>query len=230
MSKKVYISSDKEKDIKEIIKLTGAEYVRTIKEADMVVFPDEDRDVHPAFYKGKEMRTLFHDIEKDVRIIRDFHEATSDWKPMLAFGSSAILISAVTGAQIIPYVSGHTVQHELKTHYSRSMISIGSHAQLMNPYVLPEEDYILLAYSAQNGGTFMKFSDEQKVKIMDFPEPEIVYYKFRGSLCIQSPVYRMGGTQPYYLATKNLIRHLFNTYGYKEYEKMDVNPYKKKDK
>lgn len=61
-----------------------------------------------------------------------------------------------------------------------------SHHQMIYPFDMSKEHYELIAYSEYfQSNTYLNGDNEEVALTRDFLEPEIVYYRFSRSLCIQ---------------------------------------------
>lgn len=221
---KVFVATQNEKIIKEIAEFVDLEPTKEIKDAHLVVFPDEERELHPAFYG---QTAIFKDYScnpiEDAKLVRYYMHAMKEYQNVIGFGSGAIFVSAMEGANIIPKARGHVTEHRIKTADSSLMTSVGSHMQLMNPFVLEKCEYTLLSYSEPRQQSLFEF-DDGKYFEGQFIEPEIVYYPF-GSLAIQSPIYRVGQTRPYYLFCQGLVKRLNGYTLDNDVKALNINPY-----
>lgn len=174
--------------------------VDKIQEAELVIFTG-GADINPAIYNEPVSKTTSFSRIRDVQELEAYNACRPD---QLKFGicRGAQLLTALAGGKLIQDVNGHCGcgNHRIRlTHneinneiISKKIISspvFGTnsiHHQMMYPYNLSKDKYIILAVSNENlSDSYLNGNDEQINLPEGFEEPEIIYYPEINSICYQ---------------------------------------------
>jgi hypothetical protein len=194
--------------IKLIEKFLKMSHTTNIDGADLVVFPDEFRDLSPEFYGRSNYNGENTKIKDDARLMRIYMLATYELGlPIIAFGSGALLVSMCVGADMWSNAEHHKTTHMVRTKGGIFSCS-DNHTQIMNPFVMDDDEYSVLSYNIPHTAVNLSYETKTPLKIKTF-EVEAVYYKYNNALCIQNPVY-MNRESLYAKHIKEII-DVFNT-------------------
>jgi anthranilate/para-aminobenzoate synthase component II len=153
----------------------------------------------------------YSDKKRDQKEIDDYYRYKGI--PMLGICRGAQFLTVMSGGRLIQDVSGHQSSHTISTGGMLGTYTITSdHHQMMYPFDLSKEKYILIAYSEYFRSNYYLNGNNNEIELsQDFLEPEIVYYKNNNSLCIQGhPEYSSCSED-----TTNLCLHLIEQYLFK---------------
>lgn len=173
------------------------ETVNVLKTIDLIIFTGGE-DVHPSFY-GENVGKYTHTNEKRDRLEwelltpRKLPSSIIKAIPKLGICRGAQLLTVYNGGKLIQHVEGHKNNEQvIEIMFGKSIgsydIKVSSdHHQMMYPYNLPESYYELIGYSKNfQSNTYLNGDNNEIDLPKNFLEPEIVYYKNKNSLCIQS--------------------------------------------
>lgn len=179
----------------------GCELVNTIEESDLVLFTGGE-DVHPSLYKEDTNPRTYFNVNRDAEEILYFQKALDLGKKFIGICRGSQFLCAMSGGKLIQHMS-HPNFHEI-TYFNGDILEVtSSHHQMMYPYNLDKNDYILLGWT-QNISKYHLGGDDEEMELPNGIEPEIVYFKNTQSLCIQShPEW-----QPSHHPTVNKLREL----------------------
>ncbi len=155
-----------------------------IKKNTVIVF-EGGTDIQSRLYnQAQGSRTQWPDRVRDAYETEAFQLAMKAGAACIGICRGAQLLTALNKGSIIQDVTDHCTPHPIETS-NRDVFEVTScHHQMMNPFVLPDNKYEILAWSAPPQSTrYLDGNDEQSV-IPDI-EPEVVYYPQSKCLCIQ---------------------------------------------
>lgn len=108
--------------------------------------------------------------------------------PLIGVCRGAQLLCAMSGGKLVQDVQGHHRDHPMKTNDGRSIVTTSIHHQMMYPFLMDEDKYDLIAWTAPRplSQTYVGVD----VDLMrDFngmvTEPEVLYFHNTNALCIQ---------------------------------------------
>jgi len=145
-------------------------------------------------------------IRRDALESQVFHMAVSRGASMIGICRGAQLITALCGGSLFQDVAGHcSGDHLIKTESGRVLKTTSVHHQMMNPFVLPADEYKVIAWAGiidhARPGAFDPISsiyldgNDDMSSIPDI-EPEVVWYPKQKALCIQGhPEFAADGSQ-----------------------------------
>jgi len=97
----------------------------------------------------------------------------------------AQLITALNGGKLFQHVNGHTgTPHLMTTSDGDEIRTSSAHHQMMNPFVLDQKKYKLLAWSSEPLSD-VYLDGHDRTEFVPDVEPEVVLYPGTKSLCIQ---------------------------------------------
>jgi len=161
--------------------------VHSLEDADLVFFTG-GADVNPELY-GEERGIKTQVIRsRDVNEELIFKSALALNKKMIGVCRGSQFLTVMSGAKLIQDVNNHAKfgTHKIKT-IDGDLDITSTHHQMMYPYNLPEEDYLLIGWMEDPLST-IKFNGDDETHKMAFEahkEPEIVRYHKTNCLCIQ---------------------------------------------
>ncbi len=147
-------------------------YGKSIKDCDLVMFTGGE-DVNPAIYnRRKHTRTNFSD-QRDSFEIHMMAEAVEQKKPIIGICRGAQLVCALAGGILVQHQNQPGFIHPIHLPDGRILDMSSTHHQSQYPWVLPPEEYHILAVannlSAYHEGDGI---DMEQAEI----EVEICYY------------------------------------------------------
>ena len=169
----------------------GCEETYTPSEADIIVHLGGE-DINPRLYNEADVGKYTKVNEwRDTQDTEKF--IYSQDKKILSIGicRGAQFLCAKAGGRIIQDVTGHQGMHHIQTWNGKMLYMSSSHHQMLNPYVLPKEDYKVIAISSPKKSS--RYLNGKDVSIIfpigitfdEFLEPEIVYFPKINALAIQ---------------------------------------------
>lgn len=154
---------------------------------DLVLFTGGE-DVFPEYYGEKTGKFTLYNVKRDnieAKIFNINHNV-----PKLGICRGSQFLTVMSGGKLIQHVEGHGIggKHEIDIIYPfNTKVEITStHHQMLYPFNLPKENYIMCAYSTYNrSGIYLNGNNENIDLPNDFVESEIVFYPKSNSLAIQ---------------------------------------------
>ena len=155
-------------------------------------------DIRPSFYDQRPAsRTQNSDIRRDGEEEAVFNRAKKVGASFIGICRGAQLLTALAGGELIQDVSGHAGHdHHITVRQLAGapadnkgrLVTNSLHHQMMFPFGLPKDDYVLEAWCEKPLSRHYTIEDDVDVKAQlptDFVEPEIVWYKNLKALAIQ---------------------------------------------
>lgn len=162
--------------------------VPKIKEADVVLFTGGE-DIYPGYYGEDKGSYTSTNKERDRLESISFEEAMQYNKLCLGICRGGQLLTTLSGGALIQHVTNHGLSGTHKIHLMNEGVDIditSTHHQMMWPFNLPKDSYVIIAKSTKDlSTTYLNGDDREKKLPSDFVECEIVYYKYTNCLCIQ---------------------------------------------
>lgn len=168
--------------------LKNYKLVSNAKEADVIIFTGGE-DVDPSLYPIGVVRsaTTISNLSRDKYEKSIFDSYKESGKLLIGICRGSQFLTVMNGGILFQDVQNHAMGglHPIETADGEKLFITSTHHQMMNPYILQDNEYELIAwaapkrsasYYAMNG--YVEFSES-------FKEPEIVYYPKTNSLCIQ---------------------------------------------
>lgn len=155
--------------------------------ADVIIFTG-GADVDPDFYGQEIGQCTNYDRKRDLFEAREFREASKRKRLLLGICRGAQFLTVMNEGILIQHVTNHGVSkgHEIFVPTENRSFNITStHHQMMYPFNLDDDEYVIIAYSKNLSDTYLDGYDSEMIKPNNFVEPEIVYYPKTNSLCIQ---------------------------------------------
>lgn len=179
---------------KEEIKNSILDVKSKLKTIDLIIFTGGE-DVNPNYYHEQVGKFTHINNERDelefeflynlklCKIIENI--------PKLGICRGAQLLTIYNNGKLIQHVTGHNSNDqviEYNIDEYRGITSISSdHHQMMYPFNLHKDKYELLAWSKNfQSNTYLNDENKEITLPSNFLEPEIIYYPYKNSLCIQS--------------------------------------------
>jgi GMP synthase-like glutamine amidotransferase len=107
--------------------------------------------------------------------------------PLIGVCRGAQLLCAMAGGKLVQDVQGHFGDHLVTTRDGRSIITSSVHHQMMYPFLLPEDEWDLIAWTDHARSRTYEGVDVSRMRDFDsrIIEPEIMYFHKINALCIQ---------------------------------------------
>lgn len=185
-NKKIYCSHNFDSYANWIIDLNGFDLCNNIDEADIVLFAG-GKDIDTKFYN--EPKGLYTDLKgpRDLIEYTDFQYALLKKLPIIGICRGAQLICALSGGKLIQHVTNHNNgHHKMKLKNGVTTIINSLHHQMLNPFVMKNDDYDLIGWAEKNlSTTYLNGNNKEITLPAKFVEPEIVHFKPINALAIQ---------------------------------------------
>lgn len=189
-----------------------------VKDVDAVVFTGGS-DVNPKLYgEVSHPRTSFITARDEIES-KFYKEAVRTGIPVIGICRGAQFLTVMNNGKLYQHVTGHTSgSHLLEvidpiTGKQIVMTCSSTHHQMMNPFMLPKDEYILCGWSKGRESKTYETCPDGLVVLNKAPklEPELVYFPYTDSLCIQGhPEFDMKNIAAYSGMMKKYINLLVN--------------------
>ncbi len=185
---------------------------------DLVLFTGGE-DVNPSLYGEKLGKHTFSNNKRDVLEEQIFSKFSK--VPKLGICRGGQFLTVMNGGKLIQHVENHNSNHNITfipsadkaLDFTNSSVTIpvtSSHHQMMYPFNLDEDSYIIYGYSEYNRSPIYLNGANDNIKIpVSFVEPEVIYYPKTKSLCIQGHPEWMDFEEKFVKATVHLTKKLF---------------------
>ena len=179
--KKYFISGGSRFGEPRVLDRAGFQQVRGLEEADFVVFTGGS-DIDPSIYKEDRHPTTYPSRERDMREIKDFHQARDAGKAMLGICRGAQLLNCLVGGSLFQDIH-HPGFHMLTTDDGQHFISNSVHHQMLRV----GDGAIIKAWTENlSAGHHLYMKDGVEANIPDVEkEPEIVLYPQHRMVLVQ---------------------------------------------
>jgi len=160
-------------------------------DASSVIVYEGGSDISPELYQERR-GTWTHqpNHQRDELEVALFNFARVRGAGFIGICRGAQLLTALAGGKLFQDVTGHHQNHVMQTDTGKRMMTTSIHHQMMNPFVLPDEDYKLIAWATAplrglNALSTLYLNGNDTTDFIPEREPEIVWYPKIKSLCIQ---------------------------------------------
>ena len=141
-------------------------------------------DVSPSVYGEKAHPSTFANPRRDAVEVPLAKEAIAQGIPIAGICRGSQLMCALAGGRLVQDISGHGRPHPVIARYPGGEVEeisvSSSHHQMQYPFVLPEDDYDVLAWSKEPLSYYYRFGDEEilrhQAKSQLKMEPDVVWY------------------------------------------------------
>lgn len=167
--------------------------VDSLDEADVVMFTG-GHDVHPSFYGEPVGKHTFTWKARDISEAHAANYAIKHSLPMLGICRGAQFLTVIAGGKLVQDVTHHCQPHSCyTTDEDCEFVMSSTHHQMMNPYLLDNKDYKVIAYARHRSKHYLDGHNKPIPHCgIDNPrgfnpsqEPEIVWYPKIRALAIQ---------------------------------------------
>ena len=160
---------------------------------DSVLLFEGGTDVNPELYKQElGNRTQAPDSQRDAHEQHYFKLAQAVGAASVGVCRGAQLLCVLSGGELIQDVEGHGKVHQLvlPDKYKRlEFQTTSSHHQVMNPYVLPRNEWTSYGYAKDGTSWHHNDGSGRRIKVWkkwkDWKDQEIIWFKKTRSLSIQ---------------------------------------------
>lgn len=182
---KVYIPSNERGDYNHYKHwLPKSERTEYPNKADLFMFAG-GADVHPFLYGELSNDKTIPHAERDLHEQWCFNYAKKNEIPMLGICRGSQFLTVMAGGSLFQHVDGHRGDHTTFLSNGRVITVTSTHHQMMNPYVLPDDEYKVVGVSTHMISQYIDGYNNVVKLPENFPEPEFVYYPKINALCIQ---------------------------------------------
>lgn len=184
-------------------------YVDHPLKSDVVLFTG-GADIHPGLYGQPKGAKTHGSLYRDVNDIKAFNIAMSGEVPIVGQCRGAQFITAMSGGVLYQDINNHNPDDHLihlnhkPRGFGETIMCNSRHHQLMNPFMLPEDEYEIIAYADGLSDYYIGVGDQQAVAPP--VEPEIVYYKKFNALAIQGHPEDLDYAHPYASYCRRLLK------------------------
>ena len=191
--------------------LEEMDHVDNVDDADLVMFTG-GADVNPVHYGENVGRRTFINPERDLVEIVIFKDAIAKGKKIIGICRGSQLTCVMAGGKLVQHCSGHGIRdtHQIKWIEGADSAITSTHHQMQYPFNLPEDDYIMCAYSLKKkSDTYLNGDDEEIALPKNFVEPEVVVYKKINAIAIQGHPEHLGRYHAGVLRIKEVVKDFF---------------------
>lgn len=208
---KIFVVNNDNYYVKWLLTNKKLELTQKLEEADIVMFTG-GADVNPKLYGAKKHRTTYCETDRDEYEADIFNKIQKLEKKPLCIGvcRGAQFLTVMNGGKLIQNVNNHGLWRTHSITFNDASNQdyeiTSTHHQMMYPFDLPKDDYIILAQSKEKRSTIYEGD-----LISDPPiEPEVVYYPKTNCLCIQGHPEMMDYDEPVINKLNNIVDKLLN--------------------
>ncbi len=181
------------------------ELVKDRAEADIILF-EGGEDIHPSLYGDKMGKHTYSNLQRDLYEKEIFDKYPDKFKLGICRGSQ--LLCTLNGGKMIQHVTNHLCVHDIKINSDNSTIKMQcTHHQMVYPFELPQENYVIIAQSLTPRSTTYLNGDNEEYENIP-AEPEIVYYPKTRSLGVQGHPEMMGNKETHDYLNKLIKQYL----------------------
>ena len=178
-------------NVQQIVGTPTKNHLVLLDDADLVVFTG-GADVSPSFYGETAHTSTVSAPVRDEGESLLYHHAAKMCTPMVGICRGAQLITVLNNGKLIQDVKGHRVSHHmiaksLKDGKDTRVFTTSTHHQMMSPFNLPSDEYVIVGKAEAKLSTHYKGNKGGKDYDHESPvvEPEIVLYPYTDCLAIQ---------------------------------------------
>lgn len=155
-----------------------------INQNSVIVF-EGGTDIDPGLYGEKRgSHTYIADWKRDDFENSLYRIGRRKGSAFIGICRGAQLLTALNGGKLFQDVAGHGISHQIKTDTGKIMPTTSLHHQMMNPFMLSQDAYKIVAWSLQPQSSYYDNGDDLTKEIPEV-EPEVVWFPRTKSLCIQ---------------------------------------------
>lgn len=208
---KIFVVNNDNYYIKWLLVNKKLELTKKLEDADIIMFTG-GADVNPELYNAKKHYTTYCNIKRDEYEIEIFNRLQKLEKKPLCIGvcRGSQFLTIVNGGKLIQNVNNHGLwgTHPIvfNDEPEQSYEITSTHHQMMYPFDLPKENYIILAQSKEKRSTIYEGDLISEPPV----EPEVVYYPKTNCLCIQGHPEMMDCDEPVINKLNNIVDKLLN--------------------
>ncbi len=160
------------------------ELVKSIKEADLIVFTGGE-DISPILYNEKKHPKTYNNFHRDDNEIEDYKEAVNLGKKIVCICRGSQLACVLNGGKLIQHQENPSYFHTINTYDNKVITVTSTHHQAQYPFNLSKDEYHILGWTKD----ISSFHEGADCVEMNPPvECEIVYYPKTQSLAIQGHI------------------------------------------
>ncbi len=159
--------------------------VDEVAKADVMMFTGGE-DVDPYLYNEPLGKYTYSNIARDRQEAIMFGIAEDHGIKKIGICRGSQFLTVQSGGKMVQDVTNHAGTHEVFTKDDRTFLMSSTHHQMMNPFVLPENEYDILAWADGRSDHYLNgWNKEVEGFKKRGIEPEIVWYPKTQALCIQ---------------------------------------------
>ena len=191
--------------------------INPVPHKDSVLLFEGGTDINPMLYKQElGNRTQAPDSQRDAFEAHYFSLAQAAGAASVGVCRGAQFLCVASGGELIQDVEGHGKAHQLvlPDKYKRlEFQTTSSHHQVMNPYVLPRNEWTSYGYAKDGTSWHHNDGSGRRIKVWkkwkDWKDQEIVWFKKTRCLSIQGhPEYYKNDTSNFVMYCRFLIDFL----------------------
>ena len=183
-----------------------------IEPGDVVLYGGGE-DISPSIYKGEHNRFTHapaQPSERDAFEIEAFHRAREVGAFNYGICRGAQMLCALSGGTLIQHVNNHAGRdHFIVTNDGRKYRTSSAHHQMMWPFALPRDKFMVLASCPENQSDVYVFNEQDIKRQLDVLEPEVVWFPETRSLTIQGHPEFMNPQASLVRYTRELLQQYF---------------------
>lgn len=183
--------------------------VESMDNADIVLFTGGE-DVFPGYYGENRHPSTFYNQDRDIYEEKQFNLAVAMNKNIIGICRGSQFTTVMSGGKLVQDVNNHGIHntHDILFPDTNEILDITStHHQMMNPFGMKEDEFIIIAESHPKRSTSYQNGDEKEIEMAC--EPEIVFYPKTNVLAIQGHPEYMNKKKPIIPKINSLINTIF---------------------
>jgi len=193
--------------------LSEMNHVNNVEDADLIMFTG-GADVDPSYYGEAVGKYTSINPGRDKEEIAIYEQAIALNKKIIGICRGSQLTCVMAGGKLIQHCTGHGIggTHEIKWKSDDDSDITSTHHQMQYPFNLPEEDYIMCAYSLAKQSDVYLNGDDEPIEIpKTFVEPEVVVYTKIDAIAIQGHPEYLDKTHDGVKKIKEVLEQFFIT-------------------
>lgn len=176
---------------------------KTPESISLVVFTGGE-DVTPSLYGEEKHPSTYHSVSRDKFEQAVFEKSIKLKKPIVGICRGSQFICAMSGGKLVQNISGHGVNHDLKTDDDRTIRVTSTHHQMQ----LPPKNAEPIAWAEPRRSTF--YEGAPGVNYKPELEYDVVWYPSVNALGMQYHPEYMASNSEGFLYSQELVRRFFD--------------------
>lgn len=143
--------------------IDNCKFTRRFDEADIIVF-EGGQDISCSLYgekRGIHTQTGEHLSTRDLQEIDLYKKSVDNDKLIISICRGHQLCAVLNGASLIQHVNNHSGYHQVKNFDGTTCVTNSIHHQMVNPWKLNKEKYLLLQWTEGISNTYLNGENQE---------------------------------------------------------------------